>query len=69
MKKNKKPKKRITPLKAVLLAICILLLVILIAVGSVVIALAVKYHETSYEYQPPVDREDSYVMPDYPELD
>lgn len=69
MKKNKKPKKRITPLKAVLLAICILLLVILIAVGSVVIALAVKYHETSYEYQPPVDREESYVMPDYPELD
>ncbi len=69
MKKNKNRKKRITPLKAVLIAVGILLLVLLIAVCAVIITLAVKYHNTSYEYQPPVDREESYVMPDYPRLD
>ena len=69
MKKNKKQKKRIRPIKVVLIAIGILLLAFLIAVCAVIISLAVKYNDFSYEYQPPVDREETYVMPAYPELD
>ena len=65
MKKSKKSEKRARPLKVILTVLCAVLLVFLIAVSAVGISLAVRYHNDSFEYQPPVEREEPYVSSDY----
>ena len=69
MKKDKKAKKLKKPLKILLFSLLALFLIAVIAVLTVIISLAIRYNNQSFEYQPPVDREDTYVMPDYPEVE
>lgn len=58
MKKNKRA------VTVVVAAVVILLLLICIPI----IILLVKYHRTSYINEVPVERSDSFVMPEYPEI-
>lgn len=64
----KNSEKKRSGLKIFLIALGILLLLILIAGGIVFSSLMHKYTSVSYEYIEPVEREDEYVMPDYPEV-
>jgi len=67
MKKAKK--KGISPLKLILLILGIILLAAVIVVITAGASLLMKFNNTSYEYEPPVEREDEFVMPDYPEVE
>ena len=69
MKKDKQKKKLKKPVKIILLVLCLILLSSIIAVSSMVISMIIRYNKYSYEYQEPVEREETYVMPNYPELD
>ena len=68
MEKEQTEKKRIRPLRAIIIALAVIVLVLLIGVCAVIVSLAIRYVNYSYEYQPPVEREESFVMPDYPEV-
>ncbi|MGN1346250.1 MAG: LCP family protein [Eubacteriales bacterium] len=61
-------KKRMSKGKVILLIFGILFLLLLVAAAVLVAALFAKYNATSYEYIAPVEREETYVMPDYPEV-
>lgn len=65
--KNKE-KKKWSAKKTALLVLGAVLLLLLLVVVTLVSSLLMKYNKTSYEYEPPVEREDEYVMPDYPEV-
>lgn len=65
--KNKE-KKRVSPAKIVFIVICVIVFLISAVIGGLITALIVKYNKVSYEYEPPVEREETYVMPDYPEI-
>lgn len=69
MKNKNKTKKKNKLVRIALITIGVLILLILAALCALLISLAIKYHDSSYEYQPPVDRSDTYVLPEYPELD
>ncbi len=60
--------KKKSGLRIVLIALGILLLLLLLAVGIVIFTLVHKYTTTSYETVETVEREDEYVMPEYPEV-
>lgn len=64
----KKSEKKRSGLKIFLISVGILLLIVLLAVGIVVSSLMHRYTTTSYEHIEPVEREDEYVMPEYPEV-
>lgn len=68
MKNNKKEKKPIKLIKTLLITLLIIILLIVITFIAVIIFIAARYNNSSYEYRPPVEREESYVMPDYPNI-
>ena len=53
--------------RAVKIIITALIILILLCIIPVIIVL-VKYHRTSYINETPVERSDSYVRPEYPEI-
>lgn len=65
MKQMQQSGKKVKPLKVILVVLCTVLLVFLAAVSAVCISLAVRYHNDSFAYQPPVEREEPYVSSDY----
>ncbi len=67
-RKEKKEKKKMGAGRIILLMIGVILLAAVIFVLAAGAALLVKYSNTSYEYVPPVERENEYVMPEYPEV-
>ena len=62
MKKDNKRSNRV-----VKIIITVLIILVLLCCVPVII-LAVKYHRTSYINEAPVERSDSYVRPEYPEV-
>ena len=65
MKQAKQSRKTIKPLKAILIVLCIILLMAILAVCAVGISLAVRYRNHSFEYQPPVERDESDIKTEY----
>lgn len=65
MKKTKQSGKTVKPLKVIFIVLCIIVLAVLLAVGAVCVSLAIRYHNDSFEYQPPVEREEPYVSSAY----
>ena len=65
---DNKQKKRISIGKIVFITIGVILVLISMFLGGLITVLVVKYNQVSYEYEPPVEREETYVMPDYPEI-
>lgn len=63
-----KEKKKMSVKKIILIILALVLLIIIIAVIALGSSLLIKYNNSSYEYEPPVERESEYVMPDYPEV-
>ena len=63
-----KPKKKLGAGKIVLIVIASLLAVILIPSAIIFGSLIAQYNKLAYEKHHPVEREDEYVMPDYPEV-
>lgn len=61
-----KEKKKMS--KKLLIIIGIVLLALIVAVIAFACSMLIKYHNTSYEYEPPVERENEYIIPDYPEI-
>jgi len=61
---SKKPKKR----RIILIVLLILLIVILVAVAVPIATLYVQYRNISYTPMVPVERSDTYVLPEYPEV-
>ena len=61
-------KKRIRPFRAILIALSAIVFALLIGACVVIVSLAVRYVNYSYEYQTPVERDESFVMPEYPEV-
>ena len=64
----KRKKKKISVLRLILLIIGIILLTAVILVIALGASLLIRFHNSAYEYEPPVEREDEYIMPDYPEV-
>lgn len=65
MKKSKQSGKTVKPLKVIFIVLCIIVLAVLLAVGAVCVSLAIRYHNDSFEYQPPVEREEPHVSSAY----
>ncbi len=63
-----KPKKKLGVGKIILIVIASLLAVILIPSAIIFGSLIAQYNKLAYEKHHPVEREDEYVMPDYPEI-
>lgn len=61
-----KEKKKMS--KKLLIIIGIVLLALIIAVIAFACSMLINFHKTSYEYEPPVERENEYIIPDYPEI-
>ncbi|MBQ7923004.1 MAG: LCP family protein [Clostridia bacterium] len=61
-------KKKISIKRIILTVILVLILAVVIAVAALAITLLVRYQKNSYIYQPPVERESEFIMPDYPEV-
>ncbi len=53
----------------ILSVIGIILLLMFLAVFAVVVTTLVRFHKSSYEYIPPEERTDEYVMPEYPSVE
>lgn len=63
-----KDKKKPGAGKIILLIVGVVLLIAVILVLTAGASLLLKYNKTSYEYEPPVERESEFVMPDYPQV-
>lgn len=63
-----KPQKKHKALKIALTVMASVLALVLIPSGIVVGSLVVQYNKLAYEKHNVVEREDEYVMPDYPEV-
>ncbi len=64
----KNDKKKISPVKLILLIVGLILLAAVLIVIGLGASLLIKYNNTSYEYEPPVERESEFMMPEYPEV-
>lgn len=61
-------KKKLGAGKIILIVIASILSVILIPSAIIFGSLVAQYNKLAYEKHHPVEREDEYVMPDYPEI-
>ena len=61
-------KKKLGAGKIILIVIASILAVILIPSAIIFGSLVAQYNKLAYEKHHPVEREDEYVMPDYPEI-
>ena len=66
MKNNEK--KKISIKRIVITVILLILLTAIVTVAALAITLLVRYQKNSYTYEPPVERESEFVMPEYPEV-
>ncbi|MBR4960306.1 MAG: LCP family protein [Clostridia bacterium] len=63
-----KEKKPFSIKRLILTIILVIILATVITVATLAITLMVRYQKNSYTYQPSVERESEYIMPDYPEV-
>ena len=60
--------KKIRTAKLILIIFIVLLFLISLIIGGVAASLVLKYNRVSYDYESPVEREDTFVLPEYPEV-